>query len=40
VDFVGRRASESRKLLLAGILVNLVLALAKIAGGLLGIPTR
>jgi cation diffusion facilitator family transporter len=36
VDFVGRRASESRKLLLAGILVNLVLALAKIAGGLLG----
>jgi cation diffusion facilitator family transporter len=36
VDFVGRRASESRKLLLAGILINLVLALAKIAGGLLG----
>ena len=36
MDFVGRRASESRKLLLAGILVNLVLALAKIAGGLLG----
>ena len=36
MDFVGRRASESRKLLLAGILINLVLALAKIAGGLLG----
>jgi cation diffusion facilitator family transporter len=36
VDFVGRRASESRKLLLAGILINLVLALAKIVGGLLG----
>jgi divalent metal cation (Fe/Co/Zn/Cd) transporter len=36
VDFVGHRASESRKLLLAGILINLVLALAKIAGGLLG----
>jgi cation diffusion facilitator family transporter len=36
VDFVGRRASESRKLLLAGILINLVLALAKIASGLLG----
>jgi cation diffusion facilitator family transporter len=36
VDFVGRRASESRQLLLAGILINLVLALAKIVGGLLG----
>ena len=36
MDFVGRRASESRKLLLAGILTNLVLALAKIAGGLVG----
>ena len=36
VDSVGRRANESRKLLLAGILVNLVLALTKIAGGLLG----
>jgi len=36
VDFVGHRASESRKLLLAGIFTNLVLALAKIAGGLVG----
>ena len=36
MDFVGHRASESRKLLLAGILTNLVLALAKIAGGLVG----
>jgi cation diffusion facilitator family transporter len=36
VDSVARRANESRKLLLAGILVNLVLALAKIAGGFLG----
>ncbi len=36
MDFVGRRASESRKFLLAGILINLVLALAKIAAGLLG----
>jgi len=36
VDSVGLRAKESRKLLLAGALVNLVLALTKIAGGLLG----
>jgi cation diffusion facilitator family transporter len=36
VDSVGRRGEESRGLLAAGILVNLVLALAKIAGGLLG----
>ena len=36
MDFVSHRASESRKLLLAGILTNLVLALAKIAGGLVG----
>lgn len=36
MDFVGRHASESRKLLLAGILINLALALAKVAGGFLG----
>src|SRR4029077_10313089 len=36
VDSVGRRAKESRKLLLAGVFVNLVLALTKIAGGLFG----
>jgi cation diffusion facilitator family transporter len=36
VDSVARRAKESRHLLLAGVLVNLVLALTKIAGGLLG----
>lgn len=36
MDSVGRRARESRRLLLAGVLVNLVLALTKIAGGLLG----
>jgi cation diffusion facilitator family transporter len=36
VDSVGRRAKEGRKLLLAGILINLILALAKIVGGLVG----
>lgn len=36
MDSVGRRAKESRKLLLAGVFVNLVLALTKIAGGLFG----
>jgi cation diffusion facilitator family transporter len=36
VDSVGRRGKESRRLLAAGVLVNLVLALAKIAGGLFG----
>jgi cation diffusion facilitator family transporter len=36
VDSVDRRAEESRKLLLAGVVVNLVLALTKIAGGLFG----
>lgn len=36
MDFVGRRAKESRTLLLAGALINLILALTKIAGGLLG----
>jgi cation diffusion facilitator family transporter len=36
VDSVDRRAKESRKLLLAGVLINLVLALTKIGGGLLG----
>ena len=36
MDSVGRRAKEGRKLLLAGVFVNLVLALTKIAGGLFG----
>jgi cation diffusion facilitator family transporter len=36
VDSLDRRAKESRKFLLAGVLANLVLALAKIVGGLLG----
>ena len=36
MDSVERRAKESRELLLAGIIVNLVLALTKIAGGLFG----
>jgi cation diffusion facilitator family transporter len=36
VDSVTRRAKESRKLLVAGVLINLVLALTKIAGGLFG----
>jgi cation diffusion facilitator family transporter len=36
VDSVERRAKESRELLLAGIIVNLILALTKIAGGLFG----
>ncbi len=36
MDSVGRRAKESRKLLVAGVLINLVLALTKIAGGLFG----
>lgn len=36
MDSVGRRAKESRKLLLTGVLINLVLALAKVTGGLLG----
>ena len=36
MDSLDRRANESRKFLLAGVLANLVLALAKIVGGLLG----
>ena len=36
MDSVGRRARESRNLLLAGVLINAVLALAKILGGLFG----
>ena len=36
MDSVTRRAKESRKLLVAGVLINLVLALTKIAGGLFG----
>ncbi len=36
MDSVGRRAKESLKLLLAGVFINLTLALTKIAGGLLG----
>jgi cation diffusion facilitator family transporter len=36
VESMGRRAKESRKLLLAGVFVNLVLALTKVAGGLFG----
>jgi cation diffusion facilitator family transporter len=36
VDSVARRANESRKLLLAGILINFIVAVAKIASGLLG----
>ena len=36
MDAVGRRARESRRLLLAGVVVNLALALTKIAGGLFG----
>lgn len=36
MDAVDSRAKESRKLLLAGVAVNLVLAFTKIAGGVLG----
>ena len=36
MDSVDSRAKESRKLLLAGVAVNLVLAFTKIAGGVLG----
>ncbi|HEY5813297.1 MAG TPA: cation diffusion facilitator family transporter [Terrimicrobiaceae bacterium] len=36
MDSVARRAGESRKLLLAGVLANLVLAFIKVAGGFLG----
>ena len=36
MDSVGRRAKESRNLLLAGVLINAILALAKILGGLFG----
>jgi cation diffusion facilitator family transporter len=36
VDSLGRRAKESRRLLVTGVFVNLFLALLKIAGGLLG----
>ena len=33
---MGHRAHESRRLLLTGVFINLILALAKIAGGILG----
>ena len=36
MDSVESRAKESRKLLLAGVVINLVLAFTKIAGGVLG----
>ena len=36
MDSMGHRAHESRRLLLTGVFINLILALAKIAGGILG----